>query len=464
MESFISFWSSTFLSQFLARILSFLSNQIIVRLVEPELFGIYSVRLSLINETIIFWARDGVRKASAKSGKEDATYYKYSLLPLFIGLLISPFIFYLAYKSNIETEGYLIAVTLTILGSIFELIGEIWLVPQLAQLNPKPASRSTAIGFLAKSLITVFLTKFLYHHDFDLMIIFGFSFLFFGVLECIIIFVMCGKPYIEFPTKHELSSLRPFAFQTVLQWLFSQGERMILLQISTASQIGVYGLVSDLCALIARIIFAPIEMSVYNLCAASKNPPIDVISTFTRVVVYIGLFAAAFGPKLGPPLLSIVYGQKWSTDESKNVLSSYCRVLPFIALNGISEAFPNARLPNKQLEVYNILLMIVNAGYLLMTYVFGKKYGPSGAIYSNGIAMLVRSIMALTVIFKECGPVWNLFPNIGMMLAFACVTLFTNQISLKVGISLLPLFGCAVLILERNTIKSVLSLFRPKQT
>ncbi|KAK8893914.1 Oligosaccharide translocation protein rft1 [Tritrichomonas musculus] len=465
MESFLNFWSSTFLSQFLARILSFLSNQILVRLLEPDLFGIWSVRLTLINETIIFWARDGVRKASAKSGKEEATYYKYSLFPLIIGSIISPFIFYVNYRSSsaIHIDGYLIAVIMTIIGSLLELVGEIWAVPQLAQLQPKPSSRATAICFLTKSLTTVLLTKFLYKSTFDLMIIFGFSYLLYGILEVLLLFFMCGTPYIELPTKRELRSLRPFAFQTILQWLFSQGERMILLQITTPSQIGVYGLVSDLCSLVARIIFAPIEMSVYNLCASQKNPPIDVISTFTRVVLYVGLFAAAFGPNLGPTVLSLVYGKKWSTDEARVVLSATCRVLPLIALNGISEAFPNARLPQNKLEIYNVILAAVNGLYLTLTYFLGKKYGPSGAIYSNGIAMLIRSIMALSVIFKECGPIRNLFPNFVIILAFACMALLGNKLKLKVCAALLPLFAATVIFIEKETIMTVLSKLKPKR-
>lgn len=465
MESFLNFWSSTFLSQFLARILSFVCNQILVRLLEPDLFGIWSVRLTLINETIIFWARDGVRKASAKSGKEEANYYKYCLFPLMIGLIISPFIFYVNYRSTAtaEIDGYLTAVTLTITGSLFELVGEIWAVPQLAQLQPIPISRSTAICFLTKSVITVFLTKFLYKTTFDLMLIFGFSYLLNGLLEVFLLFYMSGKPYIEMPTKSEIISLRPFAFQTILQWLFSQGERMILLQITTASQIGVYGLVSDLCSLVARIIFAPIEMSVYNLCASQKNPPVDVITSFTRIVLYVGFFAAAFGPNLGPTILSLVYGQKWSTIEAKVVLSATCRVLPFIALNGISEAFPNARLPQSKLEVYNILLAVVNGCYLALTFFLGKKFGPQGAIYANGVAMAVRSVMAISVIFNECGPLWRMFPNFAIVLAFACMTLFGNKLKLKVCAALLPLFAAAVIVIERKVIVAVLSSFKPKR-
>ncbi|OHS94475.1 nuclear division RFT1-like protein [Tritrichomonas foetus] len=463
MESFIGFWSSTFISQFLSRILSFASNQILVRLLEPELFGIWSVRLSLINETIIFWARDGVRKASAKAGKEEATYYRYSLLPLVIGFLISPVILFLSLRAAPEIDGYMVAVFMTVLGSLLELVGEIWAVPQLAQLQPKPTSRVTAISFLLKSVITVILTKTLYTSPYELMLIFGFAHLLYGVLTVVLFFIICKKPYIEYPTKREIRSLRPFAFQTILQWLFSQGERMILLMITTPAQIGVYGLVSDLCALVARIIFAPIEMSVYSLCASQKNAPVDVISILTRVVLYVALFAASFGPQLGPPLLSIVYGQKWSTQESKDVLSAFCRVMPFIALNGISEAFPNARLPQNRLEIYNIFLAVVNASYLLMTYLFGKLNGPVGAIYSNGVAMSVRSAMALYVIFSECGPLWSVFPNPALLLAFGCISVLGSRLGLKICAALLPVFGATVLFLERNTIKYVFDLFKPKR-
>ena len=463
MEAFFNFWTSTFLSQFLSRILSFASNQVLVRLLTPDLFGIWCVRLSLIYETILFWAREGPRKAAAKSAKDDSSFYRYALFPIMIGLIFSPIVIFITYSSAPDVEGFMFAALMTVLCSNLELIGEIWAVPQLAQLQPKPSSRVVAICFLVKSVVTVVLTKLFYKTTYNLMIIFGLSYLLYGVLVVVLFFAFCGRPYFEMPTRKEIRELRPFAFQTVLQWLFSQGERMILIAITTPSQIGVYGLVSDLCALVARIIFAPIEMSVYNLCASKKNPPVDVITILTRVVLYIALFAAAFGPHIGPPLLQIVYGEKWSTEEAKDVLSAFCRVMPFIALNGISEAFPNARLEHSKLERYNVLLALINGLYLGLTYLFGKMNGPVGAIYANGIAMTIRSIMAIIVIFRECGPLWNIFPNAGLLLGFGFLSALGGKMDIKVMFGLVPVFGSTVLFLERNTISSILTILRPKK-
>jgi oligosaccharide translocation protein RFT1 len=262
------------------------------------------------------------------------------------------------------------------------------------------------------------------------------------------------------PTIPELKSLLPFALQTVLQWLFSQGERTVLLVSSSPEQIGVYGFVSDLSSLVARIVFAPIEAAIFSVCASSEKVPMDVLSLATRLVVYVGLSAAAFGPPLAPPLLTALYGAKWSGDEARWTFAAICRVFPLMALNGVTEAVANARLADKRLGLYNLLLAGVTVVYFVLMAGLNWQFGTPGAVYANGVNMGLRSTMALVVVARECGRVGFLFPSAGIVALFVGIAAAGHAVPRLLVWALLPIVASIVLYFERETIKQLIGSFK----
>lgn len=462
MESFLSFWSSNFIINLFSKLLSFVSNQFLIRLLDQKLFGIWAVRLSLISDTIVFWSRDGVRKAAAKSGN-SSTYKKYCLIPIIIGLVISPFVLYASYVSGSDISGFGYAVILTNCGALLELVGELWCIPQLSELNGSIVAKVTAFAYLFRSIMAVVLTKCFIGSKYEtkvLMIVFGLCNFFFGISIVFGFILRCGMPSFEMPTKAEIKSLRPFAFQTVLQWLFSQGERMVLLMSNSNEQIGVYGMISDLCSLVARIIFAPIEASAYSAFAKSQQPPLEILQMCCKVVTYVGLLAASYGPILGPSILFKIYGSKWTNNDVKSVFAAFCRIMPFMALNGVTEAYPNARLSASRIERYNFLLLFVNIIYFVLMFVMGKKYGPSGTVYSNGVSMIIRSLLAINVIFEQIGVTFSIFPPLSLLLMFASLMLFGSHLGFKLLFATVPFVLMLIISYERELIRKISVLFK----
>jgi oligosaccharide translocation protein RFT1 len=342
-----------------------------------------------------------------------------------------------------------------------ELVGEVWAVPQLAGLNGGSVAKVTGFAFLMRSLFVVVAVKtYGVGDESRLMVCFGTANLVFGVLIVAGFLGQCGMPRVERPTMAELKSLLPFGFQTFLQWMFSQGERMVLLASSTPEQIGVYGFVSDLSSLIARIIFAPIESSVFSICASSERVPVDVLTIASRLVVYVGLAAAAFGPKLAPPILAAVYGEKWTGAEAIATFAAVCRILPLMALNGVTEAFANARLGDRRLGIYNLLLAGVTVLYFALTAVLNRYYGPPGAVYANGVNMGIRSTMAISVIFRECGRLWTIFPRPLVIEAFFVIALVSPFTPYLAVMSCVPVIGGFVLFSEWKAIRNMIGLIR----
>ena len=462
MLGFVRFWSASFVTQLSSRVLSFMANQFLVKLLTPAHFGIWSVRLGLVLETIVYWAREGVRKAASRS-KENR--HRYALLPLLIGVVAAPIVLAIAARSQPEgVDGFFVACVLTALCAMLELCGEMWAVPQLADMKGGALAQVSSFAFVIRSVTVVTLVYRFYDPDAEstwpLMMCFGVANLGYGAVLVIGFWAKCGKPVVEMPTANEFASLKPFAFQTILQWLFAQGERMILLMSNTPEQVGVYGFVSDLTSLLARVVFAPIESAVFSVCATSEQPPIEILSMCTRLVVYIGLGAAAFGPPIGPRLLRVVYGEKWSGVDAKRTLAAVCRVMPVMTFNGVTEAYANARLTAKRLEIYNILLAIVSVIYFAFMYILSKSFGACGAVYSNGINMSLRSMMAIFVIFSECGRVFSIFPRLLPLLFLTAIAVFGSHIDIRICIALLPVAGLLILVAERHTLQTLRSFVK----
>jgi oligosaccharide translocation protein RFT1 len=238
---------------------------------------------------------------------------------------------------------------------------------------------------------------------------------------------------------------------------------MILLWSSTAEEIGIYGFVSDLSSLIVRLVFAPIEASVFSVCASREKAPVDEFCLGARIVVYVGLTAAAFGPSLGLPVLHRVYGDKWSGPIAKSTFSAFCRVMPFMALNGVTEAFANARLPADVLEVYNLKLTAVTLIYFALMFALARLFGPAGAIYANGVNMSLRSWMAIRVIIDECGMLWDIFPPASLAVMEAVVAFAAYFVGWKVSLPAAPIVAGAILYSERKWISNIIGLFRSSE-
>lgn len=461
MDSVLKYWSSHFLFQVFSKVISFTSNQLLVRSLPPSLFGIWSVRLALLQETIVFWARDGIRKAASRSTNP----YRFAILPFIIGIITSPIVIFASIKSAPDVDGYTVAVIMTATSSILELICEMWAVPQVAAMNGAIIAKSTGPAFLIRSLSSIVLSRLLFKSEdntFPLMICFGAANIIFGLVLIAGYLFRCGKPRIEKPTREEYKAIMPFAFQTILQWLFSQGERMVLIASNTEEQIGVYGFVSDISSLVARLLFAPVEASVFSMCASKKPLEFDMYCLIVRFVVYVGLCSATFGPPIGPLILQKVYSRRWSGEESKAALTAFMRIMPFMAFNGVTEAFSNARLSEHALFYYNILLAAVSGIYFTLIFYLSKIYGTQGAIYANGVNMTLRSIMAAVVIYREFRKIRYLFPPIWLIAVFGIFIYEIHNLNLITIILFMPIFGATILFSERKQIKKLIHNLKRK--
>jgi oligosaccharide translocation protein RFT1 len=216
-------------------------------------------------------------------------------------------------------------------------------------------------------------------------------------------------------------------FQTGIKWLLTEGDRMLILPLASLEEQGIYALAANYGGLVARMIFQPIEISSRNLFAtlcrspaqsgsawegseptpnspkspyeAKAKPKDNDISTaatilrdMLRAYAILSTICFAIGPTMAPLLLRLVAGSRWTESGAGSVLGTYTFYIPFLAINGVSEAFVAATASTKDLRDQTIWMAGFSALFAASAWLFLSvlKLGAEGFIWANCVNMGLR--------------------------------------------------------------------------
>lgn len=346
------------------RILTFIMNGVLLRYTTKDMIGVVNVRLMLLNQTIVFVAREAFRKACLSKTADKRWVQVINLLwcvfPL--GVVLSfvlgyVWLYYLEIPDPVKIPNYPLAVLIFAASGSIELLSEqLWVIAQaFVFLRLKVVVEG--IANFARCVITLGLVVFVP----DLGIIaFCLAQMAFSVLAMVLYYVYfiyyihtAPKDQDNSGTDFPLKSLRDFFPRTVpgksfiswglahLTWSFfkqsflkkilTEGERyiMTLFKVLTFSQQGIYDVINNLGSLVARCVFMPIEESYYTFFAftlergstADQQAPksakmaSDTLEVVLKFVVLVGLTFLVFGYSYSFLLLDIYGGKTLSNGE-----------------------------------------------------------------------------------------------------------------------------------------------------
>lgn len=354
------------------RILTFIMNGILLRYTTKDMIGIVNVRLMLLNQTIVFVAREAFRKACLSKTSDKKWPQVINLLwcvfPLGVVLSFAlgyVWLYRLEVPDPVKIPNYPLAVFAFAASGSIELLSEqLWVVAQ-AFVFLRLKVIIEGIANFARCVITLGLVVFLP----DLGIIsFCLAQIVFSVLSMVLYYVYFIH-YIQNTRKEEgsttndfpLKSIRDFFPQSVpgksfvswglarLTWSFfkqsflkkilTEGERyiMTLFKVLTFSQQGIYDVINNLGSLVARCIFMPIEESYYTFFAhtlvrgssvnqqAKESAKIasETLEVVLKFVVLVGLTFLVFGYSYSFLLLDIYGGATLSRGEGNYLIVIY---------------------------------------------------------------------------------------------------------------------------------------------
>ena len=196
-----------------------------------------------------------------------------------------------------------------------------------------------------------------------------------------------------------------YCWQSVQKYALTEGERVVLVWLSPLAQQGEYALVANLGSLVARLLLAPLEEVAFahfsQLAAVATPLPWDAIEqlhALLRAAATFGALFVVFGPAYSWLLLRLLYGSRWSEGDAPSLLGLYCGYVGLMALNGLAEAFVNATASRAQLNALASAMVLLSLLYLPAAAVGLHTAGAAGLVLANGLSMVVRIGYACTVV------------------------------------------------------------------
>ncbi|KAJ5475053.1 hypothetical protein N7539_008119 [Penicillium diatomitis] len=203
--------------------------------------------------------------------------------------------------------------------------------------------------------------------------------------------------------------------QSVVKHLLTQGDAMMLAALSTLEDQGIYSLAANYGGLVARIVFQPLEESSRNLfsslLSSDETGKCDKSQVHAAKKHLIGLLRAyqllslaifPLGPLAIPYVLRALGGSQWASTKVGDLLSLYCYYIPFLAFNGITEAFVSSAADSSQIRNQTVWMGAFSACYALAAFLFLEvgSMGAYGLVLANIVNMAVRTLWSCNFIRK----------------------------------------------------------------
>ncbi|RAL15016.1 nuclear division Rft1 protein [Aspergillus homomorphus CBS 101889] len=201
--------------------------------------------------------------------------------------------------------------------------------------------------------------------------------------------------------------------QSIVKHLLTQGDSMILATLTSLEDQGIYALASNYGGLVARILFQPIEessravfSSLLHSNSLGKRHTENIylakmhLAEIIRAYSMISAVAFPLGPALVPLVLNVLGGRRWASPKVCGLLSLYCLYIPFLAFNGISEAFVSSAASPSEVRKQALWMGAFSACFVSAAYIFlvAGNLGARGVVYANIVNMTVRTIWSIAFI------------------------------------------------------------------
>ncbi|KAJ5670224.1 uncharacterized protein N7477_005587 [Penicillium maclennaniae] len=450
------------LIQLASRVFTFASNQLILRSLSPIVLGI-AAQLELYQVSILYFSRESIRlaiqrqplpqaytserqeskrlKSASRDGQLEASQsvVNMSYLSLLLGVPSAIF-FTLLYERLAPRQAQWIpffkeSVIVTGIASFLELsIEPCFAVVQQHMWYDKRAAVEMPAAFL-KSLTTcsafIYATRIgkdagalpfaLGYMAYSIALIFGYSVSLlwaaderrFSLLP-VRIRSSNVSDYFLSRFSHRLTSIAAsVSLQSLVKHLLTQGDSMMLAALSSLEDQGIYSLASNYGGLVARVIFQPLEESSRNLFSTllspnnsgkrdkqhvrlAKDHMVDLLRAYQLLAVLI----FPLGPVMVPQVLRILGGRQWTSSHVGDLLSLYCYYIPFLAFNGITEAFVSSAANPREIRKQTAWMGVFSACYALAAYLFLElgSMGAYGLVLANIVNMIVRTLWSYNFI------------------------------------------------------------------
>jgi len=196
-----------------------------------------------------------------------------------------------------------------------------------------------------------------------------------------------------------------FVAQDFLKLALSESEKLVVVSRSPDREQGGFGLASNLGSLFARIALKPIEdsaSSTFSSSAHDLHSKASLLQSTMHILFSASLLLAIVAQPFVQIGLHILYGPVWAAEPSAlRGLRAYCAYIPFLAFNGVIEAYADALLSVRAITERNISLVLATALQVALQLLLEPHFGVIGIICGNCAHMLARCVCTYTLLRRE---------------------------------------------------------------
>jgi oligosaccharide translocation protein RFT1 len=411
-------------------------NIFIARLATKEIYGYANVTLQFYYSLILFFMKECVRKAVQKEvdlqGINSIQKVRSALNLVLVTMLANFLTTFLViygvttwYEVPGVSENTLFWTVFWYMGAaIFETLCESFVVLLLdkVEYEAKVFVEGTSL-FLRGVILLIFL-----YFEFGVLA-FGLAHFWYGFIMLLLYFykaynldlnkdkhslysiqkVKLEKDRVYFIDEHK-TQLAQISLIGAFRFLLAEGENLVLNFTTNLSMVqqGEYSLISNLCSIICRFIFQPLEELSYNIFGKEslKQTHIQYMSRMLRNLFFLGIVIISFSQNYAYAALYVLYRERWTNESTVSILQAYGVYIFTMGVNGVTEAFVMAKSNKDQLKKMQLTMTISSIIFILSMFMF-VKIGPTGIVYANILNMISRILTNSTIIYTIIGDKGN---------------------------------------------------------
>ena len=384
------------------------------------------MQFHLINSSIVFLAREGVRRSCLRSSSDDASLIAGSLVAIPAGLVLAS-----VSGAFFHARGNAAAV-MQCIAAFVEVLSEPMYILATRRNLFGMRTGCEAVAMVAKNLVSVWLLNSTAFAWMEPTVAVSWGQVAYGcvLLACFAMgtWVLTlgsrgggeddGVRSVSRSGASFYSFYATFTFQAAGKLVLAEGSKAVLAMVTSEDVQGVYGLVNNLGSLVVRTLFQPFEELVFVTFSggvggdeqtSSRKRQAELLGSLSQLVCIVGGIMAAFGPAYAYVALRILYGERWASSDAPRALGLYSVYVALLATNGTLEAFLHGVADQKNLLKNNVALILASLAHMGLSVAAVRTHGAAGLLFADSINMLLRiaySCVFVDSYFKEtCGGV-----------------------------------------------------------
>jgi len=390
--------------QVFSRLITFALNQTLVRIASPLIYGAASVQFDLVLGTILFLSREGTRAALLRSltpGRDRLL----ALGPILLGGPMAVFVGvgYARFWAGEEVrrqDGFGKAVMVYVIAALVELMAEPFYNEAVWRRKVGERVRIEGAAVVSRTMVTLAL------------LLLGKAWMSpleaFASGQLVYALVLFGGYVVRFGSawdgewkwkevnRETKRLVGVMMAQSLLKHVLTEGDRMVLSTFPLDAQ-GAYALSSAYGALLARMVFQPVEESLRLSFTSTVDKGKGKTGTKTLLTMTLRIYAAfsillvTFAPPFLPLFIPLLLPPSYLTTSAPRILSLYPYYIPLLAFNGALEAFFASMATPPEVNGQSRMLTLLGVGYVLGCWA-GRGLGGWVLVLGNMVNLAGRVV------------------------------------------------------------------------